>query len=606
MSGVKEGGTQGLPKRAIGGRSAPAQELRPREGLRLGRYELIAPLGSGGMAEVWVGRLLGELGFSRMVAVKTIRPEYAEDPGFRHSFFEEARLAARLRHANLVETSDLGEQGPILFQVMEFIEGDTLGALVRLAAERGKRHVPPAIICRVISDALAGLHAAHEVTDEQGVPLKLVHRDVSPQNILVGIDGVARLSDFGVAKALGRLSFETEAGQIRGKPGYLSPEQLERKPLDRRVDLYAMGIVLWEAFTGARLFAGDKRQRALARPTDPTLPDVRIFAPGLPDALAELTMRALGKKPEDRHQTAREMRDALEAAARASDAIATSHDVSTFVGELCSVRIEELRAQLRNGPRAPAEEAKGDLAALAAAEVIEPAPIEPVPSLGPPPLPTKISPRPSLAAALRHTVGIGDARKDSERANSVPPTVQVTMPIAIPEALSKDDETEEMLAFEQAAGVSKSRAPLWIGAGLVGVGALIAVLSMPRGADEVAEASLAATVEAPAEPASEAPGEAAIDAPAEAAAIEAPEPAAAEAPVAPLPTAPVRAAVTTLIAAEPAPKAVERAEPAPRTVERAAPRPEPAPERRVVEAQKKAPERTSKKPLRPKFGNPYK
>jgi serine/threonine-protein kinase len=344
---VREAGTKSIPLKALtGGRPFPT-ERELKEGLRLGRYELLVPIARGGMAEVWIARLLGDLGFSRIVAVKTIRPEYAEDPAFRSSFFEEARLAARLRHANLVEVFDLGEEGPILFQAMTLIEGDSVSKLLR-SVERleGPGFLPP-IATRIMVDALAGLHAAHELTDEEGVPMQLVHRDVSPHNILVGVDGVSKLCDFGVAKALGRVVNETDRGQLRGKFGYLSPEQVERKPIDRRSDLFAAGAVLWEMITGKPLFRGADVMETLASVTTSEIPDPRsvVKTRFVPDSLAEATLKALARDPKKRFQSAAEMIDALEppgARARASN-----KDVSDFVSRLCGPRIEAQREAIR-------------------------------------------------------------------------------------------------------------------------------------------------------------------------------------------------------------------------------------------------------------------
>jgi eukaryotic-like serine/threonine-protein kinase len=455
------------------------------------------------MAEVWVGQLMGDLGFSRLVAIKTIRSDYAEDPSFRRSFFEEARLAARLRHANVVEVSDLGEEGPILFQVMEYVEGDTLGNLVRLVRDndRGKPHgAPVSIVSRVVSDALAGLHAAHETVDEQGVPLNLVHRDVSPQNILVGLDGVARLGDFGVAKALGRLSFETEAGQIRGKPGYLAPEQIERRPLDRRCDLFAMGIVLWESFTGARLFDGDAERRPLAKPSDPSVPDVRIFAPGLPPRIADVTMRALSRRPDDRYPTAQDMRDALEAAARDSDAIATSKDVSAWVSELCGPRLRELRSRMGSsrssgeGPRPASLPPPLPLrppdppGSLGGALISEPPPLIPTKVVVRPPTLASSSPPskepPPLAALIRDSIppeNTGEAFQTNDPTVADPPLLKKLRPPP-QKQYPIEDTTEEMGAVERAAGVRRSNVMKLLAIALT-IGVLVS-LSMLFGKEE--------------------------------------------------------------------------------------------------------------------------
>jgi eukaryotic-like serine/threonine-protein kinase len=346
-----------MPIRAFAAAQLP--DIQPHEGLRVGRYELLVPIAQGGMAEVWIARLVGDLGFQRIVALKTIRPEYAQDPSFRRSFFEEARIAARVSHANVVDVLDLGEEGPILFQVMRLIEGDSIAKLLRHRHERlGKpaelSGLPVQIAVRIMIDALAGLHAAHEITDDDGVAMQLVHRDVTPHNILVGIDGVARLADFGVAKALGRLVDETDAGQLRGKPGYFAPEQIARRPLDRRTDVFAAGIVLWEAITGKHLFRTEEMRPAQSSIDAETYPEPRTAAEPVPPPISEVVMRALSKRPEDRYATAAEMSLALEQAARASGGPAAASQVADLVVDLSGHRVMMQRSLVRRATKTTA------------------------------------------------------------------------------------------------------------------------------------------------------------------------------------------------------------------------------------------------------------
>jgi hypothetical protein len=351
---VRDAGTKSIPLARL--HDAPRPELEPKKGLRLGRYELLVPLARGGMAEVWIAELRGGLGFSRTVALKLIRPEYALDPSFRDSFLDEAWVAARLRHTNALEVLELGEEGPLLFQAMSLVEGASVAELVRArAAATGVADVEPlpiAITTRILADLLAGLHAAHELTDDSGVPLGLVHRDVTPHNILVGVDGVTKLGDFGVAKFLGRRTFETDAGQLRGKPGYMSPEQRARGTLDRRSDLFAVGVVLWELFVGRRLFIGDEPR------TRREVPDPRTLRPELPSALVDVLLRALAPDPYDRWSDAREMLDALEAAARDAGVLGTATDVAAIVTALAGAKIDAQRASVRralDGPKLAVE-----------------------------------------------------------------------------------------------------------------------------------------------------------------------------------------------------------------------------------------------------------
>jgi len=342
--------TESLPERAVGRRRP---ELEPRLGMRLGRYELLVPLASGGMAQVWVARLAGEHGFTRLVAVKTMRPEHAESDAFRRMFLDEARLAARIAHANVVEVLDLGEEGEgIVYLAMTLVEGDSVAGLLKARRKIGARGLPHGIAARVVGDVLAGLHAAHELGDEEGRPLQLVHRDVSPHNVLVGLDGIAKIADFGVAKARSRLADETEAGQVKGKFAYMAPEQLERREVDRRSDVFSTGVVLWEALTGEKLFAGIDLIDTIARIRETSIPDVRDVAPDVPARIAEVTAKALERDRARRFASAAEMGDALEAAARECGAIASAKEVGALVEGLCGEEIQRRREAARDAVRA--------------------------------------------------------------------------------------------------------------------------------------------------------------------------------------------------------------------------------------------------------------
>ena len=231
-----------------------ADPLRSSPDQVIGRYALFREIASGGMAAVHLARLMGPAGFSRVVAIKRLHPHLARDPEFLKMFVDEARLAARVQHPNVVPTLDIVAENGELFIVMEYVDGESLARLARLASESGQR-IPVPIVAAVMLGALQGLHAAHEARDEDGRPLELVHRDISPQNVLVGVDGLPRVVDFGVAKAVGRSS-QTSGGMLKGKLPYMSPEQLLLDPVDRRTDLYAVSIVLWEMLAGRRLFTG--------------------------------------------------------------------------------------------------------------------------------------------------------------------------------------------------------------------------------------------------------------------------------------------------------------------------------------------------------------
>ncbi len=222
-------------------RPEPRRSLPP--GTRFGRYEVLADIASGGMAMVYLGRALGAAGFQRLVAIKVMHAQYAHDEDFVAMFMDEARLAAQIRHPNVVATLDLENDADGMYLVMEYVEGDTLVGLLKAITKAGAR-IPQPIVLRVVVDALAGLHAAHDLLDEHGNPVNLVHRDVSPHNILVGLDGISRITDFGIARAEARLS-TTRNGQVKGKLAYMAPEQTLSESVDRRADLFTTGIVLW-------------------------------------------------------------------------------------------------------------------------------------------------------------------------------------------------------------------------------------------------------------------------------------------------------------------------------------------------------------------------
>ncbi len=323
-------------------------EFTPAAGRRLGRYELVTRIARGGMAEVWVARQRGELGFSRLVALKMIRAEYGAEASFRTMFLDEARVAARLHHANAAQVLDLGEQDGVLYLAMEYVEGDSVAGLVTRLAETspGDKGLPAGVCVRILADACAGLHAAHELTDDDGRPLDLVHRDVSPHNVLVGVDGVARLTDFGIAKALGRITDDTETGQVKGKLSYLSPEQAKRLPPDRRSDVFAAGIVLWEMLTGERLFRGEDVADTLLNIASKPVRDPRELV-DVPASVAEVTLRALSRDPAARYQTADDMRRALETAARSAGLRATSDEVADLVKDLALPQVERRRTLAR-------------------------------------------------------------------------------------------------------------------------------------------------------------------------------------------------------------------------------------------------------------------
>ncbi len=276
----------------------------------LGRYALFGEIAAGGMATVHLARLLGPVGFARTVAIKRLHPHLSKNPDFVGMFLEEARLAARVRHPNVVATLDVVAEDGELFLVMEYVPGESLSRLVRKSTEKGAK-VPPHYAVAIISGALEGLHAAHEAKSEKGKPLGLVHRDVSPQNVHVGLDGVPRVLDFGIAKATNRVQ-ETRTDQLKGKVAYMSSEQLAKGPIDRRADVYSASVVLWEALTGRRLFKADDLPSLVYAIVNQDIPPPSLFVPDLPPGLDAIVMKGLERKANERWSSAREMAAALE------------------------------------------------------------------------------------------------------------------------------------------------------------------------------------------------------------------------------------------------------------------------------------------------------
>ncbi len=275
----------------------------------VGRYAIFGEIAAGGMATVHYGRLLGSVGFSRTVAIKRLHAQFANAPEFVSMFIDEAKLAARIRHPNVVQTLDVVATDGELFVVMDYVPGESLSRLWRACGK--DRLIPLSIASAIVCGVLHGLHAAHEATDETGAPLGLVHRDVSPQNIMVGVDGVARLLDFGIAKVSNRGQV-TGRERLKGKVGYMAPEQVTGF-LGRESDLFSTGVVLWEVLTGQRLFSGGDPRAAIARIASRKVTPPTEIVRNLPSEIDSIVMRSLEPEPSRRYATAREMALDLEA-----------------------------------------------------------------------------------------------------------------------------------------------------------------------------------------------------------------------------------------------------------------------------------------------------
>ncbi|MFT3772051.1 MAG: serine/threonine-protein kinase [Minicystis sp.] len=318
----------------------------------LGRYELLLPIAQGGMATVWAARQRGSRGFQKTVAIKTMLPTLSEDPQFEQMFLDEAALAAKIHHPHVCEILDLGEQDEILYIVMEWIDGEAL-SVIHKAARKNQAQLPIRLTMRMLAQACGGLHAAHELKDENDIPLQLVHRDVSPQNILVTYDGIVKLVDFGVAKAMGRAGGETSAGQLKGKVPYMSPEQARGGLVDRRTDVFAMGIVLYKMATGLHPFMGENdlvtMRNIISRPLLPP----RVKNPSFPAEVEQVLIKCLQKDPDKRYQTMAELGAAIE---RAGATLGPGdEDLGTYVRTLMGERGAKRRAAVRDAVRAADE-----------------------------------------------------------------------------------------------------------------------------------------------------------------------------------------------------------------------------------------------------------
>jgi|CXWL01.1.fsa_nt_gi serine/threonine-protein kinase len=296
------------------------------------------------MAEVFLGRILGPGGFQRPVALKRILPHLTRSASFRDMFLDEARIVARIRHDNVVAIHELVSDGGELFMVLEYLEGESAAGLMRRLAMRGE-FLDFALAAHICAEACAGLHAAHELADASGANLKLVHRDVSPQNVFVTYDGQVKVLDFGIAKAADR-TVRTETGHIKGKFEYMSPEQCQDKPIDRRSDVFALGTLLFELSTGRRLFQRANQLLTMRAICDEPLVVPSSITQGYPPGLEQVCLRALARDPSDRYATAALMRTALLAVAT-QRAQPPKDELATLMRNVFSDRVAEKSEMLR-------------------------------------------------------------------------------------------------------------------------------------------------------------------------------------------------------------------------------------------------------------------
>ena len=321
-------------------------------GYKLDRYELLCPIAEGGMASVWVARQRGKHGFEKLVAIKTILPIFASDVRFQAMFLDEARIASKIEHINVAQILDLGEEHDVLYLAMEYVDGDALSKLNHACQKEGAK-IPPGVLLRILADTCAGLHEAHELVDSSGKLLEIVHRDVSPHNILISTKGIAKLIDFGIAKARSRVGSDTNSGVLKGKIQYMAPEQALGRAVDRRADVWAVGVILYYLLTGKPPYEAENQ-----------LATLHLLASGRPPlplpltvhgAISTVVRKALAYSPDNRFQTAAELREALEKAMVDAKVPTTQADVAAFTAKHLAERAEKRRQAI-------------DLALAAAAE----------------------------------------------------------------------------------------------------------------------------------------------------------------------------------------------------------------------------------------------
>jgi serine/threonine-protein kinase len=310
-----------------------------------GRYRIVDEIGVGGMASVHLARMDGPGGFQKWAAIKRIHPHLMADESFVHMFLDEARIAARISHPNVATVFELGKQGSTYWIAMEYLHGEPLREVMRRTGEVGGP-MPPEIASRVIADAAEGLHAAHELHGKDGEKLNLIHRDVTPHNLFVTYDGATKVVDFGIAKCGSRLS-NTRAGTLKGKLAYMSPEQVHGEPIDRRTDIFALGVVLWELTTGRRLFRVESDLATLAKVRDCEVPRPSTIVTAYPIDLEKIVMRALSKNRAERFATAREFSRALQSLLLRRGLFIASDEVAGYVQFIFRERIRKREAHLR-------------------------------------------------------------------------------------------------------------------------------------------------------------------------------------------------------------------------------------------------------------------
>ncbi len=377
-------------------------------GHRLDRYELLCPLAYGGMASVWLARFGVSQGFERFVVIKMILPQFSQDPRFQEMFVDEARIASRVEHGNVARILDVGDRAGSFYIVMEWVDGDSLSKLMQ-AAEQRKERIPTGVALRICADAAAGLHAAHELKGRDGALLGVVHRDVSPQNLLISNAGSTLLIDFGVAKARDRVSPDTTAGQLKGKIRYMAPEQALGRPIDRRADVWALGSILYEIFGGSPPFEGANEVATLHRLTS-GIPPATLPA-GTPKAVEEVIRRALSFDPQARFATALELGQALDAIMAKLGEPTSIAVVESYTQQLLADRKAARKRAVEAALEKAAARASGQRSAAAAPPSEIGTRTQIIPSVPPAPVPTAGASAgvPPAAFTATQPMGFGEA-----------------------------------------------------------------------------------------------------------------------------------------------------------------------------------------------------
>jgi eukaryotic-like serine/threonine-protein kinase len=308
----------------------------------IGKYRVLAKLGQGGMATVLLTVSSGKAGFEKLLVVKELRAELADDPEFLTMFLDEARLAARLNHPNVVHTYEVGQDGSHHYIAMDYLEGQALQGILRKVGRKG---LPLELHVRVLADMLSGLDYAHTLSDFDGTPLHVVHRDVSPHNVFVTYDGQVKLVDFGIAKAVGA-SGQTRTGVYKGKPAYIAPEQARAQPVDARADIFAVGVMLWEAIAGRRMAEQSDEMAVLAARITAADPKIRDVVPDAPAELADACDKAMAFKREDRFESAQAMHEVLLAWLEAQPKRSGAKELGSFVSQAFAEERAALRTKI--------------------------------------------------------------------------------------------------------------------------------------------------------------------------------------------------------------------------------------------------------------------